>query len=397
MFFEGPPLLILIIYWERCYAAKGYHQRDWNSFPQTSIPNRVSVFRGSRSSILTHSTTPTCNSMDSPSSPLPSMFSPFSSPKTTALAVLLARFLAWVMVAALGAFVLNVYLNIWHRWPGVMAVFVPQTEGQAFFQAGLYLLALLLPFCYVALQRERSLRYDAAGMIAISDYIAQAAFWSILLVGAMDATIAFLRVEGLLSHLMDDSLVKHLGRSQYRAQYVHLPLLLLGCVIAAFRRRLDLIWLALLIVLAELAIVISRFVFSYEQAFMGDLVRLWYAGLFLFSSAYTLLHEGHVRVDVFYAAFSPKTKGFVNAAGALFLGLPLCWTILILGMRYPSSIITNPLLHFEISQSGFGMYVKYIMAGYLAIFAITMAIHFCAYFLLGVADYRDHAKRLINT
>ena len=60
-------------------------------------------------------------------------------------------------------------------------------------------------------------------------------------------------------------------------------------------------WLALLIVVAELAIVITRFVFSYEQAFMGDLVRFWYAALFLFASAYTLYEEGHVRVDVFYA------------------------------------------------------------------------------------------------
>lgn len=36
---------------------------------------------------------------------------------------------------------------------------------------------------------------------------------------------------------------------------------------------------------------------------MADLVRFWYAALFLFASAYTLLEEGHVRVDVFYAGF----------------------------------------------------------------------------------------------
>ncbi len=34
------------------------------------------------------------------------------------------------------------------------------------------------------------------------------------------------------------------------------------------------------------------------------------------------------------------------------------------------------------------MYVKYLLAGYLAIFAITMAIQFAAYMLDGVADYR---------
>ena len=58
-----------------------------------------------------------------------------------------------------------------------------------------------------------------------------------------------------------------------------------------------------MIVLGELLIVIARFIFSYEQAFMGDLVRFWYAALFLFSSAYTLVHDGHVRVDIIYASF----------------------------------------------------------------------------------------------
>ena len=61
-------------------------------------------------------------------------------------------------------------------------------------------------------------------------------------------------------------------------------------------------------VAAELLIVISRFIFSYEQAFMADLVRFWYGALFLFASAYTLLEEGHVRVDVLYAAFKDRNN-----------------------------------------------------------------------------------------
>jgi len=60
-------------------------------------------------------------------------------------------------------------------------------------------------------------------------------------------------------------------------------------VIGLFTRTLGFQWLALLIVIAELAIVFTRFIFSYEQAFMGDLVRFWYAALFLFASAHTLL------------------------------------------------------------------------------------------------------------
>ena len=46
------------------------------------------------------------------------------------------------------------------------------------------------------------------------------------------------------------------------------------------------------------------------------------------------------------------------------------------------------MLNFEISQSGFGMYVKYLMAALLVIFALSMAAQFTAYFLESVAVLR---------
>jgi TRAP-type mannitol/chloroaromatic compound transport system permease small subunit len=183
-------------------------------------------------------------------------------------------------------------------------------------------------------------------------------------------------------------MAKDLGRSHYRGPTVHLPLLLLGFVFGAFTRTLGFHWLALLIVIAELAIVITRFIFSYEQAFMGDLVRFWYAALFLFASAYTLLQEGHVRVDVFYSGMKERSKGFVNAFGAIFFGITLCWTIIIIGLGGKSAIIYGPLANYEVSQSGFGMYTKYLMAGFLGVFAITMLLQFIAQFLESCADYR---------
>ena len=122
---------------------------------------------------------------------------------------------------------------------------------------------------------------------------------------------------------------------------------------------------------------------------MGDLVRFWYAALFLFASAYTLVEEGHVRVDVFYAGFTNKTKGFVNAVGTLFMGITLCWTILFVGMGSKASIIYSPLSNFEVSQSGFGLHVKYLMAGFLAVFAVTMLIQFVSYLMEAVADYLE--------
>jgi TRAP-type mannitol/chloroaromatic compound transport system permease small subunit len=145
-----------------------------------------------------------------------------------------------------------------------------------------------------------------------------------------------------------------------------------------------------MIVAAELLIVISRFVFSYEQALMGDLVRYWYAALFLFASAYTLFEEGHVRVDVLYAGFGRTTRGFVNAFGSIALGMSTVWVILAVGFNGKTAIINSPIINFEISQSGgVGMFIKYQMAAFLGVFAISMLIQFVSYFLEAVADKRD--------
>ena len=219
-------------------------------------------------------------------------------------------------------------------------------------------------------------------------FFIRAAFWSVVLVGLADTVISFLRVEGMLEGVFGSDLSSALGRSNFRGTYVHIPLILASIAVAWFVRSLGFYWLALLVVVAELLIVIGRFIFSYEQAFMADLVRFWYAALFLFASAYTLLEEGHVRVDVFYTGLSARTKGLLNASGTLLFGIPLCWVILVIGAGTKQSIIVSPLLSFEVTQAGFGMYVKYLMAGFLAVFAISMLVQFISYLLDAVADVR---------
>jgi TRAP-type mannitol/chloroaromatic compound transport system permease small subunit len=317
---------------------------------------------------------------------------------TPSPATLTYRFLAWCVIAALFAFLLNVYLSFWRGWPGAIAVVGDGSGALAWIQALIWVAAVAVPAVFVARTRQRSLRQDNEAMTAIATYIVNAAFWIVLLVGVVDAAISFLRVEGLLPGLFGDEMATELGRNHFRAPYIHGPLIVVALILAATVRKVGFAWLALLVVVAELQIVISRFIFSYEQAFMGDMVRMWYAGLFLFASAYTLIEEGHVRVDVLYSGFTQRTKGLVNAAGSVVLGLPFCWTIILLGMSKPTSIITNPMLSLEVTQSGFGMYIKYLMAAFLAVFAVSMAVQFTGYFLEGVADYRgDAGKRKLDS
>ena len=311
---------------------------------------------------------------------------------------LASRVLAWTIVAVTLVFLLNNYLTVWWGWEGAKSALAGTASGTGWLQLLSYVACLAGAVFYVSCTKLRSLRNESQRIYRITAYIIRGAFWMVVIVGLTDMIISLLRVEGFLPGLVGEQMARDLGRSAYRGVYVHVPLIILSFVIAAFTRTLGFTWLALLVVIAELQIVVSRFIFSYEQAFMGDLVRFWYAGLFLFASAYTLTEEGHVRVDVMYAGFSEKTKGLVNAVGSLVLGASLCYVVLWLGLNGKSSIINAPILAFEVTQQGFGMYVKYLMAAFLAIFASTMMIQFAGYFLEGVADFRgDPGKRKIET
>ena len=305
------------------------------------------------------------------------------------IATFWVRVFSWFMLAILAVFLVNNYLAVTQDWPGISPVFQQgKARALAWIQVAAYIAGLAGAFIYVQSTRSQTLRADSVMISNGNAFLIRAFFWAVLLIGLADMVVSFLRVEGLLAGVVGEDLTKKLGRQQFRGTYLHLPMLGVALVTAAFTRTLGFIWLSLLIVVAELAIVITRFVFSYEQAFMGDLVRFWYGALFLFASAYTLLQEGHVRVDIFYTNFTARKKGLVNAFGSILLGLSFSWTILLIGMKDKSAMINMPIAKFEISQSGYGLFVKYWMAGFLAVFAITMAIQFVSYFLDAVADYR---------
>lgn len=305
----------------------------------------------------------------------------------------LYRALALSLAAATFVYLFNNYLTFWLGWPGAGQVFGPAplhgaAALQAWVQFASYFLAAAAVTAAALRTRERPFASDAALLSSVTAGIIAIAFWATFFIGIVDGVISFLRVEGLLPAVFGETLAQRLGVSSFRGVWVHLPLVLAAGVVAWFKRGLDFIWLALLVVVAEFQIVLARFIFSYEQAFMGDLVRFWYAALFLFASAHTLTAEGHVRVDVLFTHFSERRKALVNAWGSMVLGVPLCWTILGVGMWGKASVINSPLLHFETSQSGFGLYVKYLMAGFLAVYAVSMMTQFLAYFLDAMAVLR---------
>ena len=71
-------------------------------------------------------------------------------------------------------------------------------------------------------------------------------------------------------------------------------------------------WLALVIVLLQFALVVARYLFGLGSIWMTEAVIYAHASLFLLVCAWTLRAGGHVRVDIFYADASSRTKAIVD-------------------------------------------------------------------------------------
>ncbi len=82
-------------------------------------------------------------------------------------------------------------------------------------------------------------------------------------------------------------------------------------------------WLTLLMVMATFAIVVLRYGFGMGWIAMQESVIYMYALVFLIGIPYTLKHDGHVRVDIFYCKMSSRQKAWVNLLGTIFLLIPV--------------------------------------------------------------------------
>ena len=83
-------------------------------------------------------------------------------------------------------------------------------------------------------------------------------------------------------------------------------------------------WLALATVLAQFAVVVMRYAFASSFVMMQESVIYLHATLFMLAIGYTYLVDQHVRVDVFYAGWSPRRRALVDLVSILVAVLPFC-------------------------------------------------------------------------
>src|SRR4051794_12962420 len=78
-------------------------------------------------------------------------------------------------------------------------------------------------------------------------------------------------------------------------------------------------WLLLLVIALVFLVVVLRYGFHWGRIWLQESYVWAHATAFMLGAAYTLRHEGHVRIDVFYASAGPRYRAWVDLTGGLLL------------------------------------------------------------------------------
>ncbi len=127
-------------------------------------------------------------------------------------------------------------------------------------------------------------------------------------------------------------------------------------------------WLALFIVVVQFTVVVLRYVFGIGSIFMQESIVYMHAIVFLIAAGYTLFHEGHVRIDIFYSRADAKRKAMVDLAGAVFFLLPMCVLIFLISWPY----VSRSWRVLEVSQEGSGIPGVFLLKTVILIYAVLL-------------------------
>ncbi len=128
-------------------------------------------------------------------------------------------------------------------------------------------------------------------------------------------------------------------------------------------------WAALAMVIVQFAVVVLRHVFGLGSIMLQESVVYLHAILFMVGSGYTLLHGGHVRVDIFYRHAAARKKALIDLAGVVIFLIPVC--LLIWWVSWP--YVVNSWLIFEGSRETSGIQAVFLLKTVIPLFsALTL-------------------------
>lgn len=129
-------------------------------------------------------------------------------------------------------------------------------------------------------------------------------------------------------------------------------------------------WCAIYMVVVQFVVVVLRYVFS--LGFIAIVESVWYAHgmLFMIGAGYTLLKDGHVRVDVFYREAAPRKKAWIDLIGSIIFIMPLA----ILTIYFSWGYIINAWKVLEVSSEAGGMPIVYLYKSVIWVFAALIGL-----------------------
>jgi TRAP-type mannitol/chloroaromatic compound transport system permease small subunit len=130
-------------------------------------------------------------------------------------------------------------------------------------------------------------------------------------------------------------------------------------------------WLTLGMVLVTFVVVLMRYVFGLGSTILQESVVYMHAIVFMACAGYALVHNGHVRCDIFYGAASPRAKAVIDIIGSFVFLIPMC--VLIVWVSWPYAAASWAVL--EGSPEGrMGIPAVFLLKSLILVFAGLLAL-----------------------
>ncbi|MHB1187760.1 TRAP transporter small permease subunit [Thiobacillus sp.] len=112
-------------------------------------------------------------------------------------------------------------------------------------------------------------------------------------------------------------------------------LLALARLIDALTERVGrlVIWLVLAATLISAGNALTRYLLGESSNAWLEIQWYLFGAMFLLAAGYTLKHNGHVRIDIFYNRLGPRGQAWIDLAGGLLFLLPMA--VLLMWLSWP--------------------------------------------------------------
>jgi TRAP-type mannitol/chloroaromatic compound transport system permease small subunit len=118
-------------------------------------------------------------------------------------------------------------------------------------------------------------------------------------------------------------------------------------------------WVTLGLVLVVFIDVVMRYLFNTSFVFTQELEWHLFGFIFLIGAGYTLLHDGHVRVDIIYQRLTHKGRAWVNLFGVLLFLIPGCLMVISTSWKFT----VNSFAMLEGSPDPGGIPFRFLLKG----------------------------------